>query len=108
MPAFTESVVESAALAWLEALGYQVLHGPDIAAGEPASERSDPNYREVLLVRRLRQALVRLNSESPPEALEDADAPPAGLTDSSFVERNHAINRALCVAPLITAITSRW
>jgi type I restriction enzyme R subunit len=31
--AFTESVVEQAALAWLEALGYAVRHGPDIAAG---------------------------------------------------------------------------
>ena len=33
---FTESVVEDAALAWLEGLGYAVLHGPEIAAGEPA------------------------------------------------------------------------
>lgn len=32
---FTESVVEDAALAWFEALGYSVLHGPAIAAGEP-------------------------------------------------------------------------
>ncbi len=32
--AFTESVVEEAALAWLEALGYAVLHGPEIAPGE--------------------------------------------------------------------------
>jgi type I restriction enzyme R subunit len=29
--AFTESVVEDAALGWLEPLGYAVLHGPDIA-----------------------------------------------------------------------------
>ena len=33
MTAFTESVVEEAALAWLEGLGYAVLHGPEIAAG---------------------------------------------------------------------------
>lgn len=39
---FTESVVEDATLGWLESLGYAVLHGPDIAAGEPAAERSDP------------------------------------------------------------------
>jgi type I restriction enzyme R subunit len=59
--AFSESVVEDATLAWLEALGYAVLHGPDIAAGEPGAERSDLNYRDVLLEeRRLRQALVRL------------------------------------------------
>ena len=37
--AFAESVVEGAALAWLEGLGYAVLHGPAIAAGEPAAER---------------------------------------------------------------------
>ena len=46
MTAFTESIVEDAALAWLEALGYAVLHGPDIADGEPGAERSDPNYRD--------------------------------------------------------------
>jgi len=34
MSAFAESIVEDAALAWLEALGYAVLHGPDIAAGK--------------------------------------------------------------------------
>lgn len=44
MPAFTESVVESAALGWLEALGYQVLHGPGIAVGEPGEERRGLNY----------------------------------------------------------------
>ncbi len=42
MGTFTESVVEDAALGWLESLGYAILHGPDIAAGEPAAERSDP------------------------------------------------------------------
>lgn len=50
---FTESIVEDAALAWLGSLGYTVLHGPDIAAGESAAERSDPNYRDVRLDRRL-------------------------------------------------------
>ena len=29
---FTDSIVEDAALAWLEALSYAVLHGPAIAA----------------------------------------------------------------------------
>ncbi len=45
MSSFTESVVQDAALAWLEVLGYAVLHGPDIAVGMPGAERSDPNYR---------------------------------------------------------------
>jgi hypothetical protein len=33
MSNFTESVVEDVALAWLESLGYAVLHGLEIAAG---------------------------------------------------------------------------
>ena len=41
----SESVIEQAALAWLESLGYTVLHGPEIAAGEPGAERTDPGYR---------------------------------------------------------------
>lgn len=57
MSAFTESVVEDAALACLEALGYSVLHGPEIAAGETGAERSDPNYRDVILGRRLLRRL---------------------------------------------------
>ncbi len=40
MRSFTESVVEDAALAWLGELGYAVLHGPEIAAGEPPAERN--------------------------------------------------------------------
>lgn len=35
---FTESVVESAALAWLESLGWRVKHGLEIAPGEHAGE----------------------------------------------------------------------
>ena len=43
---FTKSVVEEAALGWLGEIGYTVPHGPAIAAGEPAAERSDPAYRD--------------------------------------------------------------
>jgi len=69
---FTESIVEDAALAWLEALGYAVLHGPDIAVGMLSAERNDPNYRDVVLERRIRDALTLLNPALPTEALEDA------------------------------------
>jgi len=36
---FTKSVVEDTALVWLESLGWQVMHGPDIAPDTPATER---------------------------------------------------------------------
>ena len=92
---FTESVVESTALAWLEGLGYTVLHGPEIAVGEPAAERSDPNYRDVVLERRLRQALGHLNPDLPAEALEDAYRKLTRTDAPSLVERNRALHRML-------------
>ncbi|MGH8678613.1 MAG: type I restriction endonuclease subunit R [Burkholderiales bacterium] len=91
----TESVIEQAALAWLESLGYAVLHGPAIAAGEPAAERSDPNYRDVVLDGRLRQALVCLNPDLPPDALEDTFRKLTRTDAPSLVERNRAIHRML-------------
>ena len=74
---FTESVVEDACLAWLEALGYAVLYGPDISPDGDSitstlSQREREDYSRVVLEGRLRQALVRLNSDLPTEALDDA------------------------------------
>ena len=60
---FTESTVEDAALSWLETLGWRVAHGPDIAPDTPGAERSD--YGQVVLERRLRDALGRLNPDLP-------------------------------------------
>jgi hypothetical protein len=89
MPAFTESVVEDAALAWLESLGYGVLHGPDIAVGMLGAERSDLNYRDVVLGVRLRQSLVRLNPDVRSEpvfskyirnAFKDGDCDPGAVS----------------------------
>jgi len=54
--AFTESIVEQAALAWLESLGYGVVPGVQIAPGELAAERAD--YGAVVFERRLRDALL--------------------------------------------------
>ncbi|MGC2518279.1 MAG: hypothetical protein WA373_04135 [Burkholderiales bacterium] len=85
---FTKSIFVDSALGWLGALGYSVLHGPNIAAiaaGELAAERSDPNYPDVVLDRRLHQAFVRLNPDLLHEVLENArrklmrsDAPSLG------------------------------
>jgi len=92
---FTESIVEDAALAWVAGLGYAVLHGPDIAAGEPGAERGDPNYRDVVLERRLRQALGQLNPDLPAEAMEDAYRKLTRSDTPSLVERNRAVHLML-------------
>jgi type I restriction enzyme R subunit len=91
--AFTESVVEQAALAWLESLGWSVTHGFEIAPGEPGAERAD--YAQVVLEARLRDALARLNPVLPPEAVDDAFR---RLTRPEGVElsaRNRAVHRLL-------------
>jgi type I restriction enzyme R subunit len=95
MNPFTESVVEEAALAWLRGLGFGVLNGPAIAAGEVAAERSDPNYRDVVLEGRLRQALARLNPDLPSEVLEDACRKLTRVDAPSLIERNRAMHRML-------------
>ena len=95
MPAFTKSVVEEAALGWLAEIDYWVLHGPDIAAGGSAAERSDPGYRDLILDNRFRQALARLNPDLPPEALEDAFRKLTKADAPSLIERNRAAHRML-------------
>ena len=70
MTTITEADVEYAALDWLAALGWQVAHGPDIAPGTPNAERTD--YGQVVLERRLRDALAELNPSLPASALDDA------------------------------------
>jgi hypothetical protein len=52
MSGFTESVVEDAALAWLEALGYRVLHGPDISPGGDTPAPSLPSPSPAHCVRK--------------------------------------------------------
>jgi type I restriction enzyme R subunit len=96
----TESVVEDAALAWLQELGYTVLYGPDISPiGDTLtlaiSQRERESYRDVVLEGRLRQALVRLNPELPHEALEDAFRKLIRADGPSLIERNRAIHRML-------------
>ena len=95
MTAFTESIVEEAALAWLGALGWAVLYGPDIAVGEPGAERLDPNCRDVVLEQRLRDALARLNRQLPPEALEQAFRRLTRIDAPSLIEKNRLAHRLL-------------
>ena len=69
-PAPREADLEAVVLALLGSLGWTVKHGPEIAPGEPTAERGD--YREIVLMGRLRDAVVRLNPDLPLDAVEDA------------------------------------
>ncbi|MCL6546931.1 MAG: type I restriction endonuclease subunit R, partial [Bryobacteraceae bacterium] len=89
----TESTVESAALAWLESLSWQVAYGPDIAPDRLAPERTD--YCQVVLTQRLRDALNRLNPELPTEALDDAFRKLTRPEGATLEQRNRAVHRML-------------
>ena len=93
MSGFTESVVEQAALAWLESLGWSVKHGLEIAPGDPGAERAD--YAQVVLEARLREALRRLNPMLPPEAREDALRRLTRTEGAELVTRNRVVHRLL-------------
>jgi type I restriction enzyme R subunit len=88
-----ESTVESAALAWLESLGWGVKHGPEMAPDGLFAERAD--YREVVLTRRLRDGLARLNPDLPQEALEDAFRRLTHPEGATLEARNRAFHRML-------------
>ena len=72
-----------------------MLHGPDIGIGEPGAERIDPNYRDVILEGRLRQSLIKLNPDLPPEALEDAYRKLTRVDAPSLIARNRTVHRML-------------
>lgn len=90
---FTESIVEQAALAWLESLGYIILSGPEIAPGSGAAERD--HYGQVILERRLGQALERLNPQVPADALEEAFRKLTRPDLPSLVANNHLVHKYL-------------
>ena len=88
-----ESDVEQAALAWLESLGWRVVHGPDIAPGEPGAERAV--YEGVVLEGRLRNALERLNPGLPAMSIYDALRKLERPEGSTLEARNRSLHRML-------------
>ena len=93
MKFFTESIIENAALAWLEGMDYKILFGPEIVPGELQAERE--HYGQVILERRLRQALQQLNPQAPADALEDAFRKLTRPESASLVSNNHTLHKYL-------------
>ena len=93
MTTISESVVEEAALEWLAGLGWQTAHGPDIAPDTANAERN--TYDEVVLERRLRDALGQLNPDLPETALDDAFRKLTHPEGPTLEARNRAFHRML-------------
>ena len=91
MTTLTEADVEQAALDWLSALGWQVAHGPEIAPDTPGAERED--YGQVVLGRRVRDAVAGLNLGLPADALDDAFRKLTRPEGATVEARNRAFHR---------------
>ena len=93
MTTVTEADVELSALDWLEDLGWQTAHGPEIAPDTRDTERSD--YGQVVLERRVRDAVSALNPGLPVDALDDAFRKLTRPEGSTLEARNRAFHRML-------------
>ena len=90
---FTESELEEAVLEWLKELKYDYALGPDIAPEGERPERKD--YREVVLLDRLKRNLRNINLRVPEYAIEDVVTKIVAVSSTSIVESNHAFHRML-------------
>ena len=84
-----ESQIETVTVEYFRGLGYGYAHGPSIAPDGDAPERAD--YGQVVLLRRLQDALRRINLGILDEVIEDAvwqvtrtDSPDLIVNDRAF------------------------
>ena len=88
-----ESDIEETSLEWLTDLGYTVLNGPDIAPDTLDAERS--SYKEVILTRRLRDAVDRLNPNIPSDARQETIRKVLNPDSHTLVQNNSAFHQML-------------
>lgn len=87
------SIVEEAALDWLENLGWVKRQGRELGPDGVDAERQ--TYEQVILEDRLRQALSLLNPTLPGEAIEDAFRRLTRPEGPALETRNRAFHRML-------------
>ena len=89
----TEDQLERECLAWLADVGWQHRYGPDLAPDGSTPERD--NYRQVLLVKRLHQAVAALNPTVPQAARDDAVKQVMDLGTPVLLAANRQFHRLL-------------
>jgi type I restriction enzyme R subunit len=88
----TESEIEQIALDILsDDLGYKVLYGPDIAEGD----KKERDYNEVVLHKRLRNAIDEINPTIPEEAREEGFKKALRSISINLFDNNENFHRML-------------
>ena len=93
MIALDEEALETWSLQVLGDLGWQTLHGAEIAPGADGAERG--SYRDVVLLERLEAAVTRLNPDMPAEGQAEAIRQLLRTQAASLAEDNAAFHEAL-------------
>jgi len=88
-----EAQVETVTVEYFRGLGYGYAHGPSIAPDGDAPERAD--YGQVVLLRRLQDALRRINPVMPDEVIEDAIRQVTRTDSPDLVVNNRAFHSKL-------------
>ncbi len=97
MPHLDEAQLEITVCDWLkDSLGYGYAYGPEIAFDGSAPERgAEANYGDVVLVGRLREALVRINPKIPAAGIDEAVRKVTLPQSPSLIENNRAFQKML-------------
>lgn len=93
MKHLTESDIENLAIERLQSLGFSYVYAPDIAPDAPNPERE--SFAEVLLLRRLRNAIARINPTLPTVALDEAIKTIQRISSPELLANNEAFHRLL-------------
>ena len=93
MTRITESAIEELVIELLEKQDYEYVSGPDIAPDGVKAERR--SFEDVLLLKRLKNAVNRINAKIPPDAREDAIKQIQNLNSSELITNNETFHRML-------------
>lgn len=93
MTRITEHTIETFAIELLEDLGYRYIYAPEIAPDGDYPERD--SYEEVLLTKRLKNAIARINPDMPLEAQKDALKAVQRISSTDLLNNNEEFHRLL-------------
>jgi type I restriction enzyme R subunit len=88
-----DALVEQPALEWLTQVGWQHVHGRDLAPDAPGAERK--LWSDVVLTDRLREAVTRINPELPRDAVQRACEIALTGTSPSLIEDHRDFHEQL-------------
>jgi len=89
----TENIIEQSAIEILQALGWKYVNGRDISPEGVFCERE--SFSDIILVKRLREAIARINTNIPLDAQEAAVQKILRISSPDLLHNNELFHREL-------------